>query len=178
MGQQTAGILTPHDRILKYVELANQSGRRFAFRNQRYEPECMAEARYILTYIILVEHRLLDQAEDESTYLKLIISRRLRDYFRNKANTEQVGVHPKQGRMVGEFKADPNDEVSLIDEMESLFPQQRNLIALWREGFTLQDMMFLNRDGVKYVRDMLKVKRMLERSRKAQAKKRAIAAAA
>lgn len=176
MGQSTAGILTPHERILKYVPLAERSGKRFAFKFEHYEPECMAEARFILTSLILTESELLDKAEDEEIFLKIVMARRLRNYFRNKCYTEQVGVHPRQGRMVGEFKQDPNSEITIFEEMETLFPHQRDLIALWRKGFDLKEMQFLNPRSLRVVKEMIKVNQMLERSRKAQLRKRLEAA--
>lgn len=176
MGQSTS--LTSTERILKYVPLANRSGARFAFKHEKYEPECQAEARFILTCLVLEEHELFDRAEDEEVFLKIVISRRLRNYFRNKSGTEQVGIHPKHGTMVGEFKADPSDEVSMIDEMESIFPGQRDLIALWRRGFDLREFKFLSGKGRTIIDDMLTVRTMLERSRKASERKRAKAEAA
>lgn len=166
MAQSTAD-LTPHERILKYVPLANQSGKRYAWKYEKYEPECQAEARFIITSLFIESPVLINRAENEEIFLKIVIARRLRNYFRNKCQTERVGIHPKHGRQVGEFKPDPSDEVTLVDEMESLFPGQRDLIALWQQGFDLEEMMFFNRHAMKVVKDMLKVRKMLERSRKA-----------
>lgn len=160
-----------HSRIVKYIELANASGKRFAFKNQKYEPECQAEARFILTYTILEESELLDKAHNEQVFLKIVIARRLRNYFRNKQFTEQVGIHPKQGQMLGEFKEDPTNEIEIVDAIETLFPGQRDLIELWRKGFTLEDMMFLNPSSVRVVRDMVKVRQTLRRSKKALQKR-------
>lgn len=177
MGQSTAE-LTAHQRILKYVPLANHSGKRYAWKYEKYEPECQAEARFIITSLFIEGPELINRAEDEEIFLKIVIARRLRDYFRNKCNTERVGIHPKHGRQVGEFKPDNIDEVTLVDEMESIFPGQRDLIALWRKGFDLEEMMFFNKHAMKVVKDMLKVRKMLERSRKAAAKRIAKAEAA
>lgn len=171
MGQQTGRIMTPHERILKYVPLADKSGKRFAWKYEKYEPECQAEARFIVTCLVLETPELLDKAENEEIFLKIVIARRLRDYFKNKCYTEQVGVHPKHGQTLGEFKSDPNDEVSLADELESLFPYQSDLIGMWRRGISMEEMMFINRHAMSIVKDMLKVKRMIERSRKASTRK-------
>jgi hypothetical protein len=177
MGQSTID-LSNEERILKYVKLADRSGARFAFKHEKYEPECQAEARFILTCLILEEYELFNRAEDEEVFLKIVISRRLRNYFRGKSGTEQVGVHPKHGTMVGEFKADPSDDVSIIDEMESIFPGQSDLLALWRKGFDLREFKFLSGRGRTIIQDMLTVKTMLERSRKATQRKREKAEAA
>lgn len=124
------------------------------------------------------QSELFNRAEDEEVFLKIVISRRLRNYFRGKSSTEQVGIHPKHGQMVGEFKADSQDEIGIIDEMESIFPGQCDLIALWRKGFDLSEFMFLQGKGREIIRDMLTVKTMLERSRKAAKRKRELAEAA
>lgn len=166
MGQSTASSLTPHERILKYCDLANRSGKRYAWKHEKYEPECQAEARFILTELILVRPELLNAAADEEIFIKIVIARRLRNYFEAKYHAEQVGVHPKHGQFAGHVM-DPSDEVSIIDEMETLFPRHGNLIALWRKGFDLEEMKFINRHSMSIVEDMIKVKRMMERSRKA-----------
>lgn len=170
MGQSTATSMTPHERILKYQDLANRSGKRYAWKYEKYEPECQAEARFILTELILERPELLNAAEDEEIFIKIVIARRLRDYYKVRSQQEQVGVHPKHGTFGGHL-TDPTDEISIVDEMEALFPRQSNLIALWRKGFDLEEMKFINRHSMSIVEDMIKVKRMLERSRKAFARK-------
>lgn len=176
MGQSTAH-LSIERRIRKYIPLAEQSGKRFAFKHERYEPECQAEARFILTILVMEEPELFDKAEDEEIFLKIVIARRLRNYFRKKCSGEVVGVHPKHGSMVGEFKADPTNEITIVDEMESLFPGQTDLLALWRKGFDLQEMEFLSPRYKRVIKDMVQVKKMLERSRKAAERRRLEAAA-
>jgi hypothetical protein len=171
VGQSTAESMTPHERILKYVKLADHSGKRFAFKYEQYELECQAEARFILTVLILERPELLNAAKDEEIFLKIVIARRLRNYFRNKNYSEIVGVHPKDGQTLGEFKEDHTQELSMIDEMESLFPAARDLIEMWRKGFDLEEMMFIDARAMKIVKDMLKVKRMITRSRKASQRK-------
>jgi len=162
--------LTPEQRIHEYIPLANRSGKRFAWKYQKYEPECQAEARFILTSLCLEQPELLDKAENEEVFLKIVFARRLRDYFKTRSSSEQVGIHPIHGQMVGELKPDHTSEITIYDYMDTLFPMERGLIDLWRRGFSLDEMQFLNPHAKKIVNDMIGVRRILMRTIRANAK--------
>jgi hypothetical protein len=155
------------ETILRYLGIATRMGKSFARKHQRYEPECVAEAWFILTQLVLVESKLLAKAVDEEVFIKIVIARRLGNYFRNRSYSEEVGVTTDEGQIVGSTKEDPSDEIGLIDELDALFPGERDLIALWREGFNLDDLIFLDKRRRRRVEDLLKTKRKLARTRKA-----------
>lgn len=160
------------ETILKYLGIATKMGKSHARKYQRYEPECVAEAWFILTQLVLVESKLLAKAENEEVFVKIVIARRLGNYFRNRSYSEEVGVTAENGEIVGSMKEDPNNEIALIDELDNLFPGERDLIQLWREGFNLDEMLFLDRSRRRRVEDLLKVKRRLARTHKAARERR------
>jgi hypothetical protein len=160
------------ETILRYLGIATKMGKSFARKYQRYEPECVAEAWFILTQLVLVESKLLAKAENEEVFIKIVISRRLGNYFRNRSYSEEVGVTTENGEIVGSTKEDPNNDIGLIDELENLFPGERDLLALWRQGFNIDEMLFLDRRRRRQVGDLLKAKRMLARTHRAASRRR------
>ncbi len=163
---QSPKVPDARSELLKYIDLANRAGKKYAKKYERYEPECQAEARYIVTLVFLEQFGLIQATDNVERFLRTRISSRLSDYFRNKVNHEKNQSESQQTTTFVQSKEDWRNDIAMMDMMEQVFPDAPQIFRLWRDGFLLEDMKFLHKESYRAVNEMLKIRNKLARSRK------------
>lgn len=166
LADKSATERSGRDELLNYIELANRAGKKYAKKYDRYELECQAEARYIVTVVFLQQFRLILETDNVERFLRTRISSRLSDYFANRVNYEKCQSESQQTQIFVSSKEDHRNDIAMIDMMEQVFPDAPQIFRLWREGFLLEDMKFVYKESYRVIHEMLKIRNKFVRSRK------------
>lgn len=139
--------MEPDQFILINLDLATRIGKKYAYKQSKYEPECIAEAFYQLTVFAKTKLVLYNEADIPEAYLRVSIYRGISKYFSYRSEMPDTEI---------QYKTIAYSEFEMIDWLESHFPADPDIFRHLREGFDLDDLEHLKKINRRTIRDLNK----------------------